>query len=63
MIADAQTHSSCPRVRDRRLVPQRPETFLESDVSDTQPNEHVSAILVDQFHVIPQKKYCGGKQE
>lgn len=55
--------SSCPRVSDRWLVAQSPEICPVSDVSDSQLNQHVSTILVDQFHVTSRKKYCGGQQE
>lgn len=34
-----------------------------SDVSDSHPNQHVSTILMDQFHVTSQKKYCDGHQQ
>lgn len=34
-----------------------------SDVSDNHPNQHICTILVDQFHVTSQKKYCSGQQQ
>lgn len=62
VTADAQAHSSCLRVRDRRLVAQSPRTCPVSDMNMSVANQYVSTALVDQFHVITQKKHCCKQQ-